>query len=281
MYTEKAFYTSTMKTHPASNLKCPPELNGANQGKYVCFNTLKAFKQCDGQRTGWGALCRFDPDTHDIIGTYVGGLQENNAEGHGQLHIQAEKFSYIGGWRENVAAGWGKWCDSWTEEWPDGAVRIPELSTHHDWSLMYEGGFKDGYFDGYGELKWKTGANYKGSWKEGRRYGCGIYTSGGDDRYYWESELDDHCHSEDKRYKAEHRQRLEAEKEFHDELNKEKQAHDIEHAALEKEKEQYNVVNTEKKVAEAKLRQIEYGNFSLILLPLLAFAIGLYIHKML
>src|SRR5579862_3289316 len=104
-----------MRTHPASKLTSTPvELNGAHQGPYVHFQASSNYKLNEGNKTGWGVLARFNSDCdYDINAVYVGGLHEYTLEGHGQLHIEDEKFSYIGGWRENVASGWGKWSDSW------------------------------------------------------------------------------------------------------------------------------------------------------------------------
>lgn len=269
-----------MKTHPASKLQiCPFELNGAHQCKYVRFNTSGEFKLTQGKETGWGALCRFNGDSDiDVNASYVGGLHEFNAEGHGQLHVQDEFFSYIGGWRDNLASGWGKWCDSWTEEWPDGVMHYRTVTYVHK-TMFYEGGFKDGYFHGYGELTWETGANYKGSWKEGRRDGCGVYTTAdGNDRYYWTSTLPDGCSSEDSdssdKYKKEHKLRQAAEKKYKEELAKEEKATtkcDEEHKKKEevecklkkkqdelaKETEMYYHEHTRKEVAEAELKLLK------------------------
>src|SRR5437762_6581583 len=107
--------------------------------------------------------------------------------------------------------------------------------------MSYEGGFKEGYFHGFGELKWEDGANYKGSWNEGRRYGCGIYTTKeGDTQYYWTIELPDECKCEDShsdhdcnddsdhhcKWKTEHELRFDAEKKLKNEEKKEKDATD-------------------------------------------------------
>ena len=276
-----------MKTYPASKLHpCPLELNGAHQGQYIHYNNSSLYKLVDGKDKGWGALCRFGPcGDRDVIATYVGGLHDHDAQGHGQLHVDAEKFSYIGGWRDNVAAGWGKWCDSSTEAWPDGAMRYKELTTPEPKNLSYEGGFKDGYFHGYGELSWVDGSNYKGSWKEGRRDGCGIYTNKeGTEQYYWTFTLPDHCGSDDDEsgdYKKEHKRRLAAVKKLNDAAKKLKEEEEKEkkeetrrkeehkkrvevegklekkQEELEKEIEKWGSEHTAKEVAEAKLNMIE------------------------
>src|SRR5215471_12880204 len=174
-----------MKTYPASKLRNGPELfNGSHQGPYVHFNSTSAFKLEQGKETGWGALCRFSGcSREDVNAAYVGGLHEYNPEGQGQLYVHEERFSYFGGWHENQASGWGKWCDSSTEDWPEGVMHFKTVTPVRK-TMSYEGGFKEGYFHGYGELKWENGAYYKGSWNEGRRYGCGIYTEG-NAQYYW------------------------------------------------------------------------------------------------
>jgi len=216
-----------MKFHPASKLQTvPTELNGAHQCQYIHFINSSAFKLVDGKTTGWGGLCHFDEDDN-VIAVYVGGLHENEAQGEGQLHIKAENFSYIGGWRDNVASGWGKWCDSWTEEWPEGSMCY-KVVTRVPKTMTYVGGFEDGYFHGYGELTWENGANYKGSWKEGRRDGCGIYINKeGTDAYYWTVSLPSNCNpsedDESDEYKNEHKLRLAAEKKLKKEKEKEKE----------------------------------------------------------
>lgn len=268
-----------MRVQPASKLPCcPTELNGAHQGPYVHFNSGGAFKLCEGNKTGWGILGRFNPDSnYDINAIYVGGLHEYNPEGHGQLHIQAAQYSYIGGWRENVASGWGKWCDSWTEEWPDGPLNYKEVRCVNK-TMTYEGGFKEGYFHGYGELRWENGANYKGSWNEGRRHGCGMYTTaGGDEGYWWEAEVNHGHGSPDKssvpanKYHDELKRRKAAEKncqEEHDKRIEITAKHDklhlqkvelerklkVQHEELDKETQRCNDERTAREVAEAQLK---------------------------
>src|SRR5271167_1547554 len=161
--------------HLATELNpCPPLLTGSHQGPYVCFDVSVEYKLREGKETGWGALVRSGSSGFSAV--YEGGLHEAHAVGHGQLHVKSQNFSYFGGWRENIASGWGKWTDSWTVYWPEGPV-APLHEPPEPWTMKYEGGFKDGYFHGYAELIWNNGAYYKGSWKEGRRYGRGVYVT--------------------------------------------------------------------------------------------------------
>ena len=266
-----------MKTLPASKLNyCPIELNGAHQSRHVRFQTSSTFKLTDGKKTGWGALCRFEPDSDiDVNAAYVGGLHQCDAQGQGQLHVKEDNFSYIGGWRDNVASGWGKWCDSWTEDWPDGVMRYKQV-TRVPKTLRYEGGFKDGYFHGHGEFNWEDGANYKGSWKEGRRDGCGVYTTKeGNARYYWNATLPDSCESDNSdSFKSEYRLRLAADKKVKDveaklkemttkyEAERKKRI-DTENKlekkqeALDKETDMYLQEHIDNKIAQAQIKIME------------------------
>ena len=42
----------------------------------------------------------------------------------------------------------------------------------------YEGNFVKGIYHGFGTFTWADNAVYKGHWKDGKRHGSGIYTSG-------------------------------------------------------------------------------------------------------
>ncbi len=42
----------------------------------------------------------------------------------------------------------------------------------------YEGDFEKGIYHGFGTFTWEDKAVYKGTWKDGKRHGAGIYTSG-------------------------------------------------------------------------------------------------------
>lgn len=177
--------------HPASELNpCPLQLTGSHQGPYVFFNVSNDYELRQGKDTGWGVLVCSNSSGFSAI--YEGGLHEKNAVGQGELRIKAKHFSYFGGWLENMASGWGKWSDSWTEYFPEGPM-APMKEPKEPRTMKYEGGFKDGYFHGYGELIWNDGAYYEGSWKEGRRHGRGVYVTGdGKDGYFWEPEAYDH-----------------------------------------------------------------------------------------
>lgn len=61
------------------------------------------------------------------------------------------------------------------EQMADGPLNFKEVRRVHK-TMTYQGGFKEGYFHGYGELRWENGVNYKESRNEGRRHGCGIYS---------------------------------------------------------------------------------------------------------
>ena len=216
-----------MRSHPASELNpCPLLLTGSHQGQYICFNVSKDYELRHGKETGWGSLIA--SGSFGFTAVYEGGLHEKNAVGQGQLHIQSQKFSYFGGWLENVASGWGKWSDSWTVYWPEGPM-APMKGPAEPSTMKYEGGFKNGYFHGYGELTWNTGAYYKGSWKEGRRHGRGVYVSkDGNDRYYWEPEvrdqhdIDHDVHSDSHHHEHHH----DVDHDVHDEIHHHEHHHD-------------------------------------------------------
>ena len=42
----------------------------------------------------------------------------------------------------------------------------------------YDGDFVNGIYHGFGTFKWEDNASYQGIWKDGKRHGAGIYTSG-------------------------------------------------------------------------------------------------------
>lgn len=186
-----------MKVQQATEHNTPHELNGAFQYPKVQFSDSSEYSLCDGKAKGWGVLACFDGDSDvDVTAFYFGGLHDRNAEGHGQLHIKSKNVSYVGGWRDNLASGWGKWCDSWSEEWPPLHYRRVDSVQK---TVSYEGGFKEGYFHGYGELKWSDESNYKGSWNEGRRYSYGVYTTKDGDQYVWQHETPKVCSCDPKK----------------------------------------------------------------------------------
>lgn len=245
-----------MKWHPASELNlCPHELTGSHQVSYVYFDVSNEYKLRYGKETGWGALLR--SDSSGFCAVYEGGLHERHAVGQGQLHTKSQRFSYFGGWRENVASGWGIWSDSWTVYWPEGAV-APLNEPPVPWTMKYEGGFKNGYFHGYAELTWNTGAYYKGSWKEGRRHGSGVYVTGdGNDGYYWEHDHDHHDEPHDNHHYDHHHDRDHCHDHCHDHEHCDCHCHD--HEAMIPEcllkAEQQRTKDAEKKKADAEKRE--------------------------
>ena len=259
-----------MEWHPASELNpCPLALNGSHQGPYICFNVSKDYQLRLGKETGWGSLICSGPSGFTAV--YEGGLHEKTAVGQGQLHSQSQNLSYFGGWLANVASGWGKWSDSWTEYWPEGPMApmkvVPVPST-----MKYEGGFKNGYFHGYGELRWNDGAYYKGSWKEGRRHGRGVYVcKDGNDRYYWEPE-DHDWHHHDVHHDVHHEHHHDHHYEHqHDHAHCNDQCYDHEHCSCHchhyeatipiciLEAEERRTKDSEKKEADAEKKAEDSG----------------------
>lgn len=140
------------------------------------YNPTSEYKLKKGEKTGWGVVCQFTSRSQkEMNAIYVGGLEDRHAEGYGEWHSEEERMSYHGGWKDNVASGFGIYCDSWTENWPDGWVKFIPDDSDSPARITYEGGFKDGYFHGYGELKFKDKSKFEGSWREGRRVGYGKY----------------------------------------------------------------------------------------------------------
>lgn len=135
------------------------------------------YKLKRGEKTGWGVVCQYASRRQkEMNAIYVGGLEERNAEGYGEWHSEEEGMSYHGGWKGNLANGYGRYCDSWLENWPDGWTRfIPDDAEGGEPKHTYEGGFKEGYFHGYGVLTFRNKSKYEGTWKDGRRWGYGKY----------------------------------------------------------------------------------------------------------
>ena len=143
----------------------------------VEYMPTSEYKLKRGERTGWGVVCQYTSRRQtEMNAIYVGGLEERRAEGFGEWHSEEQNMSYHGGWKDNVASGYGRYCDTWLENWPDGWTRfIPDDAKRGDPRHTYEGGFKLGYFHGYGELTFKDKSRYEGTWKDGRRWGYGKY----------------------------------------------------------------------------------------------------------
>lgn len=141
------------------------------------YNPTSEYKLKKGENTGWGVICQYTSRSQkEMNAIYVGGLDSRRAEGYGEWHSEDERMSYHGGWKDSVACGWGKYADSWTTDWPDSWARFLPGDADVTAKFTYEGGFKDGYFHGYGELSFKDKSKYEGTWKEGRRWGYGKYT---------------------------------------------------------------------------------------------------------
>jgi hypothetical protein len=170
--------TTTTVTFTPSPVKpnVPLWLTG-HQCPRVEYNPTSEYKLKKGEKTGWGVVCQFTSRSQkEMNAIYVGGLEDRHAEGYGEWHSEEEKMSYHGGWKDNLASGWGRYCDSWTENWPDGWVKFIPDDADSVLRYTYEGGFKDGYFHGYGELTFRDKSKFEGSWREGRRVGYGKFT---------------------------------------------------------------------------------------------------------
>jgi len=169
--------TTTFTTHAPQAIKpnVPLWLTG-HQCPRIQYNPTSEYKLKKGEKTGWGVICQYTSRSQkEMNAIYVGGLEERHAQGHGEWHSEDERLSYHGGWKDDQAYGWGRFSDSWTTDWPDSYARfLPGDSDIHA-KITYEGGFKDGWFHGYGEMRFNDGSKYEGTWKEGRRVGYGRY----------------------------------------------------------------------------------------------------------
>jgi hypothetical protein len=169
--------TASFTTHAPQAIKpnVPLWLTG-HQCPRIQYNPTSQYKLKKGENTGWGVVCQYTSRSQkEMNAIYVGGLEERHASGFGEWHSEEERLSYEGGWKDDQASGWGKYCDSWTENWPDGFVKFLSGDCEVTTKFTYEGGFKDGWFHGYGELRFHDGSKYEGTWREGRRVGYGKY----------------------------------------------------------------------------------------------------------
>ena len=169
--------TTTVTVTPTPIKPDVPLWLTGHQCPRIEYNPTSEYKFKKGEKTGWGVICQFTSRSQkEMNAIYVGGLEERRAEGYGEWHSEDEKIAYHGGWKDNVANGYGKFTDSWTQDWPDSWARFLPGDAESTAKYSYEGGFLNGYFHGYGELTFKDKSKYEGSWKEGRRWGYGKYT---------------------------------------------------------------------------------------------------------
>jgi len=113
--------------------------------------------------------------------SYTGNLVDGRRDGHGMWRAATGSYEYEGQWRSDLPNGQGR------QTWSDGRI--------------YEGGFSDGIFDGFGRMEWQTqqgtlsyegqyekdvkhgkgkflwpdGRGYDGEWVQGKRSGRGVY----------------------------------------------------------------------------------------------------------
>ena len=169
--------TTTVTVTPSPVKPNVPLWLSGHQCPRIEYNPTSEYKLKKGENTGWGVICQYTSRSQkEMNAIYVGGLDSRHAEGYGEWHSEDERLSYHGGWKDNVASGYGKYADSWTTDWPDSWARFLPGDADTTAKFTYVGGFKDGYFHGYGELTFKDKSKYEGSWKEGRRWGYGKYT---------------------------------------------------------------------------------------------------------
>lgn len=87
---------------------------------------------------------------------YKGSYENHEKKGKGKLiKISTGDLVYDGDWDHDVKHGHG--------------------ILYND-AGIYEGEFKEDFFDGKGKMKWKNGDVYEGDFKEGRREGHGLMT---------------------------------------------------------------------------------------------------------
>jgi hypothetical protein len=175
-----------------------PKWISGHQCPKVEYNPTSEYKLKKGEKTGYGVVCQYTTRAQrDMNAIYVGGLDERTPEGYGEWHSEEEGLSYHGGWKNGLASGYGKFTDSWTTDWPDSWARFLPGDAESTAKIGYIGGFKEGYFHGWGELTFKDKSRYEGSWKDGRRWGYGKYIK--DDGFTVEFQPDGYVKPEPKK----------------------------------------------------------------------------------
>ena len=168
--------TTVVTTTGATVQTSVPHWISGHQCLKIEYNPTSEYKLKRGEKTGYGVVCQYTTRAQrDMNAIYVGGLDERTPEGYGEWHSEEEGLSYHGGWKNGLASGYGKFTDSWTTDWPDSWARFLPGDAESTAKHTYSGGFKDGYFHGWGELTFRDKSRYEGSWKDGRRWGYGKY----------------------------------------------------------------------------------------------------------
>lgn len=130
--------------------------------------------------------CRVvNPSPEKLAVTWTGACKDGFAEGQGKLEFRIRRkveMTYEGEVRRGAPNGQGYLVDANGSQY-EGGFRDGEFDgngTWLGWFGRYDGSFKDGKFHGQGKMKFALGGSYEGEWRANRFHGTGtaVYHSG-------------------------------------------------------------------------------------------------------
>ncbi|CAD8128092.1 unnamed protein product [Paramecium sonneborni] len=112
---------------------------------------------------------------------YIGQIENDEFNGNGLLFVENKGMAYYGTFIKGLFCQ-GIALNLKSKEVLQGEFEFLDLFCYRILNYgiymnsdceRYEGEFKEGVFDGYGQFKYKNGDQYKGYWKDGKCYGDG------------------------------------------------------------------------------------------------------------
>jgi hypothetical protein len=164
---EKNLKEFSIDSKSSNNFERPPLLFKNNNSKY------KGFWNKEGKKSGFGIF--YDSSGNKYIGKwdndkfngkgriisingdyYEGDFKYGNIEGTGIFVSKKEKYKYFGNFRNNKFHGRGK-------------------IIYEDNNIIYEGGFIEGYKQGFGKITFEDNSYYQGFFNENNFHGNGAF----------------------------------------------------------------------------------------------------------
>ena len=124
------------------------------------------------------------------VGEYNGAWKFDKMHGYGVFKY-ADGRIYEGNWADGVREGegklYGKNINTFKGMWKNGRLSGKGMILSPSGTVIYDGSFKEGKYEGNGTFRYDSGDVYEGQWAGGRRSGtgCMTYADGGVYRGEW------------------------------------------------------------------------------------------------